>query len=443
MGGAMDENEDRLAFQARLTASRQRGAGVDIEELPSPPYHVRDVEMLYMLCRFDPAAVAAIVPEGLTPSGTGWGTIAMYSVGSGWGIAPYSGFFMGVELKGVDSNDGSPGMYMHSGFYSGLGGRVMQTVYNRNFRVGWSRTWHGDGEVHCEAGIAESAFLRLRARVGSDQNSLEGISRYVGRRSDNGFNSYSVAFGMKMQQAQPEAIEFLEGADDVLHRLEPLEVVWPIYARNFAMAFTPPRPIADAEQHLARDAYDVGLVALFSSMGRAAAIVGADGRLVTLNNRAEAMVAAGTVLLLDGRLRPSRRGDAAAFDQMLGNARPGGSERVSERVALSVPGDGHTVIAQALALDPRVAGPRKRLVLFRDPAHEGGADPGPALQLLGLTPAEARVAALVGTGHSPRDAADELELSLNTVRSALKVIFDKLGVNRQSELAKLVARLEL
>jgi DNA-binding CsgD family transcriptional regulator len=66
---------------------------------------------------------------------------------------------------------------------------------------------------------------------------------------------------------------------------------------------------------------------------------------------------------------------------------------------------------------------------------------GPALELLGLTPAEARIAALVGGGESPREAADALGVTYNTVRSSLKLVFDKLGVGRQSELARVVARL--
>ena len=79
------------------------------------------------------------MPDGLTPSGTGWGTIAAYVVNQGWGIAPYTGFFICAELAGADSPDGAPGQYMHSGLYSGVGGRVMREVYNSNFREGWTR----------------------------------------------------------------------------------------------------------------------------------------------------------------------------------------------------------------------------------------------------------------------------------------------------------------
>ena len=62
-------------------------------------------------------------------------------------------------------------------------------------------------------------------------------------------------------------------------------------------------------------------------------------------------------------------------------------------------------------------------------------------QAFGLTPAEARTAALVGSGLAPQDVADQIGLTVGTIRSELKSIFEKLGISRQSELAALVTRL--
>lgn len=63
--------------------------------------------------------------------------------------------------------------------------------------------------------------------------------------------------------------------------------------------------------------------------------------------------------------------------------------------------------------------------------------------LLGLTLAEARVAALVGSGLPPRDASSRLGITEETARTALKRVFQKTGVSRQSELTRLLARLVL
>ena len=64
-------------------------------------------------------------------------------------------------------------------------------------------------------------------------------------------------------------------------------------------------------------------------------------------------------------------------------------------------------------------------------------------RLFALAPAEARVATLIGTGLSPRQAAKQLAISVGTVRTTLKHVFSKAGVTRQSELAILLTRLAL
>jgi DNA-binding CsgD family transcriptional regulator len=68
------------------------------------------------------------------------------------------------------------------------------------------------------------------------------------------------------------------------------------------------------------------------------------------------------------------------------------------------------------------------------------ADPAMVRDLLGLTLGEAKVAALVATGLTPRDVAVRLAITENTARTVLKRVFDKAGVSRQSELAAVLAR---
>ncbi|GJD73067.1 helix-turn-helix transcriptional regulator [Methylobacterium goesingense] len=82
------------------------------------------------------------------------------------------------------------------------------------------------------------------------------------------------------------------------------------------------------------------------------------------------------------------------------------------------------------------------LLLIQSPFAAIIASIAPKLVQLGLTQAEAQVAMLVGRGHSPRDAARQIEVSEHTVRSQLKAVYAKLGIGRQSELAVIVARLD-
>jgi PAS domain S-box-containing protein len=64
-------------------------------------------------------------------------------------------------------------------------------------------------------------------------------------------------------------------------------------------------------------------------------------------------------------------------------------------------------------------------------------------RLFALTSAEARVATLIGSGLSPRQAAKKLGIAEGTVRTTLKHVFTKVGVSRQSELAVLLTKLIL
>lgn len=71
------------------------------------------------------------------------------------------------------------------------------------------------------------------------------------------------------------------------------------------------------------------------------------------------------------------------------------------------------------------------------------ADPAVVRDILGLTLGEARVAALVGFGLPPREAADRLGIAEETARNVLKRVFAKVGVSRQSELVGLLTKLVL
>ena len=429
----------RRARQDAINAARMRGIRPDAD-LPPPPYHVHGVTMLYLMCRFDPEVIARIVPPGLTPSGSGWGVIGLYEAAQGWGIAPFSAFFMTAELAGVDSSDGSPGNYMHCGLFSGVAGQVMTGLYNTNFRTGWSRQRVEGDRVRGEAGIGDRTLVRVEARIAAaPTTSQSGVSRYVGRRPGGGFNSYSVAFSLELRDTSDQQVEFLDGAGEILNALEPLEYVWPVYMPRLDMAFTPPRLLADGDDST-DEARMADLAGLFNRFGRPAAILAEDGTILSLNREAHLLMTEGRLPIVNGRFS-GRHDDLRAFEAALAAALGKGAEPVSERLALPAANGGLPLLAQVIALDAGTAGPGRSLVTFDDPAPHLTADPGPALRLLGLTAAEARIAGLVGGGRSPREAADELVLSLNTVRSALKIVFDKLGVSRQSELAKIVARL--
>ncbi len=59
----------------------------------------------------------------------------------------------------------------------------------------------------------------------------------------------------------------------------------------------------------------------------------------------------------------------------------------------------------------------------------------------GLTGAEVRLAMKLRDGRALKEAADELGVSVNTVRNQLRAVFDKMGLNRQSDLIRALTEL--
>ncbi len=58
----------------------------------------------------------------------------------------------------------------------------------------------------------------------------------------------------------------------------------------------------------------------------------------------------------------------------------------------------------------------------------------------GLTPMEGQVALELADGLTPREISDARETSIHTVRNQIKAIMDKLVVNRQTDIVRIVER---
>ncbi|HJE22587.1 MAG TPA: helix-turn-helix transcriptional regulator [Methylorubrum populi] len=83
---------------------------------------------------------------------------------------------------------------------------------------------------------------------------------------------------------------------------------------------------------------------------------------------------------------------------------------------------------------------RARFVLVATPVVAQEVPSANVVQgLFDLTPAEARLAALIAAGDAPTPAAAKLGIKPTTARSVLQRIFQKTGVSRQAELVSLLA----
>lgn len=409
--------------------------------LPPPPYQVTDVYMSFIGVRYDETAVRQLLPPELEPVETHTGTICVYSVGAGWGLAPFDACFASVEVKGFDAPDGSPGFYLATGYYSDRGYKMMSGSYNQHALKGRSRHFY-DGDVAVGLGGPDGAdVLTIKSRPAAEKLRAVGVRHYLGKRPGGDTNMFPIAFAGPMSAAEPISVEISDAAGERLKLARPVELLYAAECTDFSLTFGPPRPTTDPPAELADELTRASLLSVFTGIGRAAVLVGAEGEVVVMNPNAESLLGDG-ISVYQGRLRASRPPDQAALDRIVAAAVERGTGQFDlEPIALDREASG-PLIAQAMPMDPSVAGKPSALILLTDPARENASDIAPALQLLGLTPTEAKIAILVGSGLAPREAAEKLNNSQGTVRTALNHIYSKLSIGRQSELARIVTRLE-
>lgn len=83
------------------------------------------------------------------------------------------------------------------------------------------------------------------------------------------------------------------------------------------------------------------------------------------------------------------------------------------------------------------------LMFIIDPANKAGIPDTWLMDAYGLTAAEAKVALAISSGLSIPETAHQLRVSPNTIKTQLRNVFAKSGVNRQTELARLIASIGL
>ncbi len=133
------------------------------------------------------------------------------------------------------------------------------------------------------------------------------------------------------------------------------------------------------------------MTALLGRIGLAAICVSRDGLLLSSNPAADQVLSGGAI---DGRAVARRARDQVTVDPKFLSKMESGDRvfsLLSDRDAV-----GLRTIVQAFALDPGLIEQDAFLILFRDPAGREPVDPTAVLELLGLTPAEARLAAMWG-----------------------------------------------
>jgi DNA-binding CsgD family transcriptional regulator len=102
------------------------------------------------------------------------------------------------------------------------------------------------------------------------------------------------------------------------------------------------------------------------------------------------------------------------------------------------------LLIRALAVDGAAKSPflgARAIFVINDLDRRSALDPRLIAKMLDLTPAQARVAALLGEGKSTEEIAGGLGINPNSVRVHLKAIFARTGTHHQADLVALLHKL--
>lgn len=435
-----DDEERRLQLEGML-AVRVAGRPSGLAQLPDPPIHIHGMDQLFFLCRYAEEDIRRGVPAEFTPHGSNWGLFSAYSAPYGWGVAPFTAFYSCFQIAGYDTPDGFPCVYFDKGYYSDRALDIWHRHFHPEVREGWSRISVSANSVSAVMGHGDTVLARAGGRFdGRADNPSSGINRYAAMRPGGGYHTIPVTFSCRSLELVDPFVEVTDAGRDA-GIAQPLEVIWPEWSFDTSLTIGEGRPVLDAARNLEGDLRLLQTAELFGRVGWAAVVVDRNARVLRVNALAEKMQAAGT-FNIDGRLRLQRREDDLALTRLIDTVAEHPANAF-ELPAIPVTGrHGRVLLAQAFPADPALAGGAFALVLITDPASTSTRSAAQVLQLLGLTPAEARLAAAIGGGMPPRDAANLLGITEGTARSSLKIVYDKLGIRKQMDLARIVTRLE-
>lgn len=172
------------------------------------------------------------------------------------------------------------------------------------------------------------------------------------------------------------------------------------------------------------------------------------GRISYMNSSAERLLKNGNALKsLNGRLTTTRPGPRETLSRALAESMSGHAPSRTGQYSVPLPDDeGGGLIANVLPLEwrkgrnPLAALRGVTAVIVQDPAERRAPPLEAFASLYGLTFAEQKVLEHIAGGEPPQQTADELGVSVTTVKTHLQKIFAKTSTGRQADLIQLLER---
>jgi hypothetical protein len=214
------------------------------------PQLVTNARMVYLVwVPADPDAVAALVPEGLTPADGRPVFINQYvvddekqisSAGSPGGWGAYSLTYLGADLAGLDANEQTPGRWW-THYLNSSDAMIRYAAAHGVPAAGGRTTLELDGGALVATTFAEGKpVIRTTARVelGTPQR-VNGQLRYVTRMGDELWSGRYPFVGDIAERFEVESVEFLEGSHPVhaLRPADPLTITFGFYSPAISFCY--------------------------------------------------------------------------------------------------------------------------------------------------------------------------------------------------------------
>lgn len=258
----------------------------------------------------------------------------------------------------------------------------------------------------------------------------------------HGIGRYGTGMVLEREPAGWASLSFGDQRDDTARR-EHQMLLLGLLAPHLRRAFRLRRTLIDAGSAAAAPQ------ALFDGWAHAAFVLDRDGRVRTMNRRAEMLVARGDGVVLNrlGRLRSFDDKCSRALDDAIAVCRA-----LPDGAVLGDVGLAGTMLPRQRGGSPLhamlwpvvsagefglPAAPGQMLLVVSDPDETPLGAAAWIARRFGLSPAEERLADAVIAGVPLNEAAEQLGIRLSTARTRLKTIQTKTGCHRQLDLVRL------
>ncbi|HEX6803644.1 MAG TPA: LuxR C-terminal-related transcriptional regulator [Terriglobales bacterium] len=176
-------------------------------------------------------------------------------------------------------------------------------------------------------------------------------------------------------------------------------------------------------------------------------LLGNDRRILHTNKSAAKILADNDGLLaVHQQLQASHPAETARLDNLICQAQatstgnglsPGGGIKISRRIRPAL----EVVVTPVRHINLGSSCPVHAIAFVVDPTKNLRPAADILRAIFGLTPAECRVALLLGDGLAPRAIAELIGVSANTLKTQLASIYRKTGTSRQGQLVRMLSQL--